>query len=124
MEQYKQLRNYQEYETLSHGRVVLLKYKEGTPEKRKVCKVGDDPKDYFFLPESELILHERIRKKRDAKRTPVVAQREYNAEMKEKGYKPKLFYISDSNMKKLEDMKRKTTFRTWNDFINDLIEHL
>jgi hypothetical protein len=89
-----------------------------------VRKAEGDQQEYFFIPESELIPHARIRKKREVKRTPVEAQRGFQTEMKEKGYRPKTFYISGPNLTKLEKMKRRKPFHTWNEFMNELIENL
>lgn len=120
----KKLRLYGEYDTKSHGRVKLLRYKDATPEKRKVCKADGNPLDYFFIPESEFIPHERQRKRPvSPKKPPVEAQREFHAEMVKKGFRPKTFYISRSNTKKLEKLKEESGL-TWNDFMNDLIKQL
>lgn len=120
----KKFRHYQEYETKKNGKVRLLKYSQESEKKRKVCKVDGDSKDYFFVPESELIPHGRTRKKRAEKRTSVEAQREFYVEMAEKGYKPKTFFISEPNLKKLEALKEKSKISKWNDFMNHLIESL
>lgn len=119
----KKLRLYQEYETRTHGRVKLLKYKNASPEKQKVCKVGEDPLDYFFIPESEIIPNKRKRQKRGIKRTPLEAQREFHNEMVKQGYKPKTFYISVDNLNKLEELKKKSGIKTWNEFMNEFINN-
>lgn len=121
----KKLRLYGEYETISHGRVKLLQYKDATSEKRKVCKVDGNPLDYFFIPESEFIPNERRQKEKiSSRKSPVEAQREFHTEMVKKGFRPKTFYISQSNIKKLEKLKEKSGLQTWNDFMNDLIKKL
>lgn len=120
----KKFRHYEEYETKNHGKVKLLKYKHETKIKRKVCKVGDDPSDFFFIAESELIPQNRERKKHEVKRTPIEAQKEFHKEMVSQGYNPKTFYISGPNQKKLESLKEKSGFKKWNDFMNHLIDQL
>jgi hypothetical protein len=120
----KKFRHYEIYETKNYGTVKLLKYSEETKEKRKVCKVDDDSKDYFFIPESELIPHKRERKIRKKKLSPVEAQREYHQALLDQGFKPKTFYISEHNTEKLERLKAQTGIKTWNDFINHLIESI
>ncbi|MBU1014779.1 MAG: hypothetical protein KKG99_17430 [Bacteroidetes bacterium] len=120
----KVFRHYEEYDTKKYGKVRLLKYKDETKNKRKVCKVGDDSTDYFFIPESELIAHERERKKHKIKRSPVEAQREYHKEMTDQGFKPKTYYLSESNIQKLEELKEKSGHKKWNDFMNELIDNL
>jgi len=120
----KKFRYYEEYETKNHGKVKLLKYKNESEKKRKVCKVGEDPLDFFFIAESELIPQNRERKKHDIKRTAIEAQREFHKEMIDQGYKPKTFYISGPNQKKLETLKEKSGLKKWNDFMNHLIDQL
>lgn len=120
----KKFRHYEIYETHSHGPVKLLKYSQETKNKRKVCKIDDDSKDYFFVPESALIPKERERRKRKTKRSPVEAQREFHQEMTKQGYKPKTYYLSEQSVDKLENLKKESGIKKWNDFMNELINKI
>ena len=104
------LTHYKEYETISHGRVKLLRYKLESKKKRKVCEAAGNPLDYFFIPENEFIQPEKINMSKNES---------YKNKMIEKGYTPKLFYIHKDNIFKLQKLKKDDE---WNDFINELIE--
>lgn len=119
----KKFRYYEIYETKSHGKVKLLKYSEEAKNKRRVCKM-DGSNEIIYISENELIPHERKRKRRETKRSPVEAQREFHTEMIKLGYKPKTYYLSKSNILKLDQLKEASGIETWNEFMNELIEKL
>ncbi len=113
------LQYYAVYKTKKHGLVKLLKYKMESEKKRKVCKVGEDALDYFFVKESELSIPEN--KDKPIKGSPAESQKIYRQKLFDRGYVAKTVHISKQNIIKLNSLKKDD--ETWNDFVNDLIQN-